>query len=173
MVRQILFQSREPRGSQSMKRAITILAKSVVLAGGMALVATTAGADGHASGENEIKYRKAVMKALGGHMGSIAGIAKGEVGHTGHMFGHATAINAIASMTANIFPKGSGGDNTRAMDEIWQDTAKFYSAVKAFQDAAANLLQAANSVDKGAVGAALGGVGKSCGGCHKPFRKPK
>ena len=155
-----------------MKRAITILAKSAVMAIGLALVATTTGADGHTSTENEIKYRKAVMNALGGHMGSMAKIAKGEVGHTGHMFGHATAINAIASMTANIFPKGSGGNNTRAKDEVWQDTAKFDEAVKAFQGAAANLLQAADSGDKDVVGAALNGVGKSCGGCHKTFRKP-
>ncbi len=155
-----------------MKRPIMILAKSTVMAIGLALVATMAGADNHTSGQNEIKYRKAVMKALGGHMSAMARIIKGEVGHTGHMFGHATAINVIASMMADIFPKGSGGNNTRANDEVWQDAVKFSEAVGAFQGAAANLLQSGNSDDRGAVGATLGEVGKSCGGCHRTFRKP-
>jgi len=155
-----------------MKRTIKIFAKSTIMAIGLALVATTAGADGLTSVENAIKYRKSVMNALGGHMGSIARIANGEVEYTEHILGHSTAINAIASMTANIFPRGSGGSNSRAKDEVWQDTAKFDEAVKAFQSAAANLLQAANSGEKDAVGAALSGVGKSCGTCHKTFRKP-
>ena len=49
----------------------------------------------------------------------------------------------------------------------------FNKALSAFQAASAKLLEAANSGDKAAVGAALGGVGKACGGCHKPFRKKK
>jgi cytochrome c556 len=155
-----------------MKRAISVIAKGALVAGGLALVTTAVSSTVNAN-ENDIKYRKAVMKALGGHMGSIAGIAKGEIGHTKHMFGHATAINAIAAMTSDIFPKGSGGDNTRAKDDIWQKWSEFEKTISAFQAASEKLLEAANSGDKGAVGAALGGVGKSCGGCHKPFRKPK
>ena len=156
-----------------MKRAITKLAKGILFAGGLALTTAAISPVADAS-EADIKYRQAVMKALGGHMGSIAGIAKGEVGHTKHMFGHASAINAIAAMTSDIFPKGSGGENTRAKDEIWQKWSEFEKGISAFQAASAKLLEAANSGDKGAVGAALGGVGKSCGGCHKPFRsKPK
>lgn len=154
-----------------------ISVKGVLVAAGLALLTATAGspaiADGHMKGENAIKYRQAVMKALGGHMGSLGAIAKGEVGHANHMFGHASAINAIASMTADIFPEGSGGDKTRAKDDIWKNWAEFQKTVTAFQGAAAKLVEAANAGDAGAVGAALGGVGKTCGGCHKPFRKPK
>ena len=155
-----------------MKRAISVIAKGALVAGGLALVTAAVSATANAD-EKDIKYRQAVMKALGGHMGSIGAIAKGEVGHTKHMFGHATAINAIAAMASDIFPKGSGGDKTRAKDEIWQNMGDFNKALSAFQAASAKLLEAANSGDKAAVGAALGGVGKSCGGCHKPFRKKK
>ena len=155
-----------------MKSALSILAKGVLFAGGLALLAATASPIAEAS-EADIKYRQTVMKALGGHMGSIAAIAKGQVGHSKHLFGHASAINAIAAMTSDIFPKGSGGENTRAKDEIWQKWSEFEKTIAALQGATAKLLEAANAGDPAAVGAALGGVGKACGGCHQPFRKPK
>ena len=154
-----------------MKRAISINAKGALVVGGLALVTAAISTPANAN-DKDVNYRQAVMKALGGHMGSIGAIAKGEVGHTKHMFGHAVAINAIAAMALDIFPEGSGGDKTRAKDEIWQNMGEFRKAVSAFQAASAKLLEAANLGDKAAVSAALGGVGKTCGGCHKPFRKP-
>ncbi len=156
-----------------MKSVTMSVAKGVLLAGAVTLFSTAVGPAARADASADIKYRQAAMKALGSHMGSIAAIAKGEVGHAGHMAGHAAAIDALASMTGDVFPEGSGGDATRARDEIWRDAAGFEAAVKAFQAAAAKLLEAAGAGDAGAVGAALGGVGRTCGGCHRAFRKPR
>lgn len=156
-----------------MKSVMTSVTGCVLLAGAVTLFSTAAGPAAHADSSADVKYRQAVMKALGNHMGSIAAIAKGEVGHAGHMAGHVAAIDALASMTGDVFPEGSGGDATRAKDEIWRDTAGFEAAVAAFRVAAAKLLEAAEAGDAGAVGAALGGVGRTCGGCHKAFRKPR
>ncbi len=156
-----------------MKGMRTSAARGVLLAGAVALLSTAAGPAAHADASADVKYRQAVMKALGNHMGSIAAIAKGEVGHAGHMAGHAAAIDALASMTGDVFPEGSGGDATRAKDEIWRDAAGFEAAVEAFRAAAAKLLEAAEAGDAETVGAALGGVGRTCGGCHRAFRKPK
>jgi cytochrome c556 len=36
-----------------------------------------------------------------------------------------------------------------------------------------DLAAAGDSGDMAAIGAAAGGVGKACGGCHEPFRKKK
>ena len=156
-----------------MKGVTMSAARGVLLAGAVTSFSMAAGPAAHADASADIKYRQAVMKALGSHMGSVAAIAKGEVGHAGHMAGHAAAIDALASMTGDVFPEGSGSEATRAKDEIWRDTAGFEAAVKAFQAAAAKLTEAAEAGDAGAVGAALGGVGKTCGGCHRAFRKPR
>ena len=156
-----------------MKGVRTSAARGVLLAGAVALLSTAAGPAARADASADVKYRQAVMEALGNHMGSIAAIARGEVGHAGHMAGHAAAIDALASMAGDVFPEGSGGDATRAKDEIWRDATGFEAAVEAFRAAAAALLEAAEAGDVGAVGAALGGVGRTCGGCHRAFRKPK
>jgi cytochrome c556 len=120
-----------------------------------------------------ISYRQKVMSAVGAHMGSIGAVLKAEVSFSGHVAGHARALQAASLMAADIFPPGSGIGETRAKAEIWQKWADFEKAVKAFQDATGKLVEAADSGDMAAVGAAMGNLGQACGGCHKPFRKPK
>ncbi len=122
---------------------------------------------------NVIAYRQKVMSGMASHIGAIAAVLKGEVSYAGHIVGHARAMQAASTMLPDIFPPGSGVGETRAKPEIWQNWTKFESGIKAFQTASARLVEAAESGDMGAIGAALGGVGDSCGGCHKPFRKPK
>ncbi len=122
---------------------------------------------------NVIKYRQKVMSAVGAHMGSIGAVLKGEVSFTGHVADHARALQATSMMAADIFPAGSGAGETRAMAKIWDNWAEFEKAIKAFQVATGALVAAADSGDMAAVGAAMGNLGNACGGCHKPFRKPK
>ena len=120
-----------------------------------------------------ISYRQKVMSAIGAHMGSIGAVLKGEVSFTGHVAGHARSLQAMSMVAADIFPPGSGDGETRAKAEIWTKSADFEKALKAFQDASGKLVEAADSGDMAAVGAAMGNLGQACGGCHKPFRKPK
>ena len=75
-----------------------------------------------------------------------------------------------------MFPKGSGRDvypETRALPEIWNDWDKFGAAAKNMEVQSAKLVAAAESGDVAAIGAQLQNLGKSCGGCHKPFRAEK
>jgi cytochrome c556 len=128
------------------------------------------------SPENLVKYRQSVMKAIGGHMGSIAAVVKGEVGFTGHVASHARDIKDMSLIVPDIFPANSGPmdyADTGALPEIWEDPAKFKLAVSAFQSAAAKFATVAEGGDMNAIGEGLGALGKSCGGCHKPFRKKK
>lgn len=124
---------------------------------------------------NVIKYRQAVMKAIGGHMGSIAGVVKGEVSYIGHVAAHAEGINALSKTLTEIFPKGTGngGNKTAALPKIWEDWAGFENAAKALDTASAKLVEVAKGGDAQAIGAAFGDLGKACGGCHKPYRAEK
>ena len=136
-----------------------------------ALLATAAQASGDP--DEAIKYRQMVMSSIGDHIGAIVAVLKGKVAHKSHILGHARAMQAASLMLDDIFPPDSDFGLTRAKPEIWQQPEKFKAGVKTFQDAAVVLVQAAESGDMGAIGAALNGVGNACGGCHKPFRAPK
>ncbi len=125
---------------------------------------------------NVITYRQNVMKAIGGHIGAISGVVKGEVSFTGDVANHARGIAEMSKVVPHVFPKGTDNamhEDTRALPAIWEDMGKFDAAVKAFQAASANLVKVAEAGDPAAFGGALGELGKSCGGCHKPFRAEK
>lgn len=152
-----------------MRRAIFALAL-----GASALVAGQALAVDEAA--NVIKYRQNVMKSIGGHVGAISAVVKGEVSFTGDVAAHARGIAAMSQVVPHIFPKGTDSamhQETRALPAIWEDMGKFDAAVKAFQDASANLVKVAEAGDPAAFGGALGELGKACGGCHKPYRAEK
>ena len=134
-----------------------------------------------ASAADPIKIRRAVMKELSGHSKAFKKFFKGgktkkaiaRAGTAGDLVFRAMAIASLADRVPSLFPKGSDKGKTRAKAEIWQKWADFEKAVKAFQDATGKLVEAADSGDMAAVGAAMGNLGQACGGCHKPFRKPK
>jgi cytochrome c556 len=58
---------------------------------------------------------------------------------------------------------------TVAKAEIWQDRARFETAFDDMQAAVAALGDVAGD-GQPALAAAVGNLGKACGGCHKPFR---
>ena len=138
-----------------------------------ALVGLAASSPAGADSTGEIKYRQGVMKAVAGHMGAIAGIVKGEVDYTAHLSAHADAVADIGKSVGDLFPDGSDQGDTKALPAIWEKPDQFGKAVDAFQTASMNLAEAAGSGDLNAVGAALGAIGKTCGGCHDAFRQKK
>ncbi len=145
-----------------------ILLAAIVAALGVGIAGVAA-----ADGANDIKYRKAHMKALSGHLGPIFMILKGEAGDKSHIAAHASALANVSMMIGGLFPAGSGTGKTDALAVIWEKPDDFKKAVAALEDASAKLFGAARKGDMAAIGAAAGGVGKSCGGCHKVFRKKK
>lgn len=149
----------------------TISGFVIVAAMALALGIVTAGAADEP--DNIIKYRQKVMSAMAGHIGAIAAVVKGEVTYSGHVASHARSLHETSLMIGDIFPPGTDVGDTRAKAEIWKNADKFGAAMKALQDTSAELARVAADGDMAAVGAALGKVGDSCGGCHKPFRKEK
>ncbi len=65
--------------------------------------------------------------------------------------------------------KAARPGKTRAKAEIWQDQDKFEQAFNDWQAAVAALADVAGD-GQPALAAAVSGLGKSCGGCHKSFR---
>ena len=144
----------------------------------MALIAvgtssTAAFADDRETDEARIKYRQSIMSTVGTNMGAIGDIMKNRLALPGAIANHAGQMADAAALIAPAFKKNLTEGRTDAKAEIWQDWAKFESAIAKYEEAARGLATAASGDDPSGVGPAMRALGKSCGGCHKPFRKAK
>lgn len=120
-----------------------------------------------------VEYRQTVMSIIGRNMGAMGDIMKNRLVLPGHVAVHAGQIAEMAQLIAPAFKKNVATDLTDAKPEIWQDWAKFEAAVADLGKAARTLEAAAKGSNAASVGPAMKALGKSCGGCHKPFRRPK
>ncbi|MBK8175558.1 MAG: cytochrome c [Rhodospirillales bacterium] len=137
----------------------------IVIACGCALVSSAAFAD-----QAKIDYRKSVMEAIGGHTSALAAIIRGNVPYTEDASVHAKAIAPLAKLSTHIFPEDSKTGKTEALAAIWEKPDAFKKAMDSFQEAADKLALAADDEPK-VLAAALGGLGKTCKGCHDDFRE--
>ena len=155
-----------------MKRVL----KTVVCAAVCAVVSTTTVGAGEF--DRQIKVRKAHMAMVGYQMGVLGSMAKGKAPYDAKA-AQAVADNmvALANMdNGSLWPKGSDSvanpGMTRAKPEAWSTWPKIKEAGDTWKAASQKMAAAAGGgVDS--LKSAMGGLGKSCGGCHKPFRAPK
>ena len=117
-------------------------------------------------------YRTALMGSVQRHVGAIGALLSGAVEYEGHIAYHASAIHGIATMTADAFPAGTGGEGTRAKLEIWHNWADFQSKLESFRNDAAALDTAAQSGDMAAIGEAFQNFRGNCRSCHTDYRAP-
>lgn len=113
------------------------------------------------------------MKKLGGDLK-----ASGQAATPAEAKAKIAEAIAFSESIVSRFPKGTGiGDagvtKTRALQDIWAKPAEFKAAADAMTAVLKNIDAALGTGDKAKIGAAFGEVGKSCGGCHKPFRGPE
>jgi cytochrome c556 len=83
----------------------------------------------------------------------------------------AKAIAKWAAVIPSVFPKGTEkGGNTKALPEVWSDTAGFQKIALALGEAATKLATDAKAGDLDAVTVDAKAIGDQCGACHKTFR---
>ncbi|MEO2157953.1 MAG: cytochrome c, partial [bacterium] len=111
-----------------------------------------------------IEYRQSVMSAIAANRALLNAVIDDEVPYRNHLLAHAVSLNRLAVLAADIFPAGSGGDASRAKDEIWEDVEEFKAGLTAFQDASSELLESVYTGDLTAIQDAVGSVGSTCGG---------
>lgn len=131
------------------------------------------GATAVVSAENQHENRVAAMKKNGAAMGALVAIAKGEKDYDAEVVkASLTSVKEVITVFPTYFPDGSEKDDEGASPKIWENKADFEAkAAKLAADADALLAQL--PADKAAVGAALGTLGNSCGGCHETYRIKK
>ncbi|MDP1603761.1 MAG: cytochrome c [Legionella sp.] len=123
--------------------------------------------------QDPIAARKALMKESGQAAGAAAKMVKGEA-----PFDLATAKKSmatfqdVAAKMPALFPETSkSGGETTAAPKIWETNADFKAKfVKFGADAKA---AEASVKDLDSLKAAMGEMGKNCGGCHETYRVKK
>ncbi|MCK0140899.1 cytochrome c [Aliiroseovarius sp. F20344] len=137
-----------------------------------ALTVSVASVTAHADATNPaVIKRMEAMKAIGGSMKTLSGMAKGEMD-----FDAAKANAAVATiaekgmMVPALFEANEADPATEALPAIWENWDDFVKKTD-------NMVMAAKGVseiaDQGAIGAALGQIGGTCKACHDDYRKKK
>ena len=156
----------------SAKRLMGAGALAAVLVIGSAQEAVAQGAGRRAADPPVIAYRKAMMAANRQYIAAMRALLSGEISHPQDIKMHADALANIGWMFTGLFPEGSTGPTSRAMEEIWTMEEDFAARVSAFRVATEVLKATAEEGDNAATLAAVTAVNGTCRACHTPFRRP-
>lgn len=146
-----------------MLRSTSIALAAAALAGAASLQA--------AEPEDIIKYRQAVMKSVGGHMGAAAQIVRGKVQYPDDLGYHADAIARSMKTVHGLFPVDSDFGETRALPAVWDKPDEFKKVGEDAAAAAAEFAAAAGGGDPKALVASFKQLADACKACHKDFRE--
>ena len=138
----------------------------------VALLALVLSFSAHATEpENYIKYRQAVMKAIGGHMGASSLIVRGKVTRKSDLKMHVEGLRVLSTDIPALFPEDSDFGETKAKAEVWEKRDEFVKAAEASKKSIIDFAAAVESGKDDAIVAGFKNVGKGCKGCHKDFRQ--
>jgi len=148
-----------------------ITACALILATNCAM-ADVAKSEKHAKKATDL--RQSVYTLLGANMGTLGGMAKGKIPFNAKVVErNATRINQLSFMIADYTRTDTSGFKvkTEALPKVWTERAAYEKRIDDLTKASAKLVKVSTSGDEAAIKAAIGGVGKTCGGCHDNFKK--
>lgn len=126
------------------------------------------------AGDAAIGARQSLMRLQAYCMGQLFQMAQGKIPYDAKAA--TIAADNLVLVTgfdvAPLFPAGTDNasyDKTHALPAIWQGTDNFLAKYADMHKAALNV-QAVAGAD--GLKAALGGLGGTCGACHKDYRAP-
>ncbi len=138
----------------------------------LAMAAVAVGVTVAIAQSDPISQRKALMKGNGQHAGAVGKMVRGE-----DPFDAAKVNAAFAQWTETaqkiptLFPEPpKAGEETRALPKIWEAKSDFEAKIAAFSKAVADNKDKVKTLDELKVAMPL--VGKACGDCHEPYRRP-
>ena len=121
-----------------------------------------------------VKQRQAAMTLQGKYFGPLAGMAQGKIPFNADTVAmNAALLDALSRMPWDGFAPASKDATVKnaALPAVWSEPQKFQQAQENFHKAIAALVAVSRGGDEAAQKAAIGGVGKACGGCHQDFRE--
>ena len=137
-----------------------------------ALLACGAAAAQFKSPDDATEYRQGALAVMGHHFGQLGAMANGKIpSDAAAAKANAELVATLARLPWSAFVEGSDKGETGAKPEIWSQRDKFNADAQKLQDAAARLLEAANTGKPDALKAAFGPTAQACKSCHDDFRK--
>ncbi len=121
--------------------------------------------------EDVIKYRKNMMKAIGGHASAAGAIVQGKVDYKTQLAEHARALQTLTKDIPGLFPKDSDFGDTNAKDGVWSKRAEFEKAASNAKTRVEAFAKAVQGGKQDAIVASFKDMGEGCKACHKDFRK--
>ncbi|MFD1794358.1 cytochrome c [Paracoccus aurantiacus] len=146
--------------------------RQLILASAIAIIPSITLAD---AAEDAIEAREGYMKMLQINMGTLAGMAKGEIDYDAEAA--TTAGNNIETLSNYTLPalfiEGTSPDDgveTEALPAIWENSEDFATKFAGLQEAATGAGAAAGGGQE-ALGPLLQKLGGACKACHDDYRK--
>jgi len=122
--------------------------------------------------ETLVKQRQSAMTLQGKYFGPMAGMAQGKVPYNADTVAmNAAFLDALSRMPWDGFAESTKDVKSAALPAVWSEGAKFKEAQENFQNAVQGLVKVSRGGDEATQKAAIGAVGKTCGGCHQNFRE--
>lgn len=149
-----------------MKKTVAVLAMLCGVVGALPAQAQFAKA------EDAIKYRKAGFTLMAAHFGRLGAMAQGRVPFDARAAAdNADVLATVSRLPWAAFGEGTDKGDTRALPEIWKESAKFREAADKNQAEIAKLVAAAKTGNLDSLKAAFGSAAPTCKACHDNFRK--
>lgn len=136
-----------------------------------AVNATPAQNQKHAEGVT--KTRKALYTLVVSNMGPLGAMAKGKIPvDAKQVEKYATRLEQLSLMMPDYTRVDTSKFDvkTEALPKVWTEKALFAEKIDALQKASVNLKMVAKGGNAGDIKKAIGGVGKTCKGCHDEFK---
>ncbi|WP_426035130.1 c-type cytochrome [Cypionkella sp. TWP1-2-1b2] len=127
--------------------------------------------------KDAVETRHGLMLQMASDLGTLGGMAKGEVAYDKTSATKAAAnVAAIASVISMAqFPIGSENGKSAdsyALADIWAKQDDFLAKITDLNNAAA-MMQTAAATDSAAIKASMAQLGGACSACHKAYRQPE
>lgn len=121
-----------------------------------------------------VKARKGIMQNYAFSLGTLGGMAKGEIPYDAEMAqAAADRLVALSNLPqTGYWPEGTSSDDiesVKALPAIWENMEDFTSAFDDVHQAAMDAAEVAGDGQE-AVAGQMQALGKSCGGCHEDYR---
>jgi cytochrome c556 len=150
--------------------------KTIAIAASVALIAL-AGCGGGAPAVDDSPegqayvYRQAVMDLVAAKMGTVGGMARGDIPDDQAAFTKAAAdLVTLTGMMAEGFQTEGIVAASRAKPDIWANMSDFAQKAQDTVDAVTAVANAAQSGDFAGAKELAGNIGGTCGACHRPYR---
>jgi cytochrome c556 len=145
-----------------------IILASVAFALG-SVVAT--GAIAQAKPDVLVKQRQAGMTLIAKYWGPLGGMGAGRVPFDAAVVArNAGYLDVLAKLPWDGFNASTSGEKSAALPAVYAEAGKFKEAQENLQAAVGKLAAVSKGGSEADVKAAIGAVGKTCGGCHDNFR---